>query len=246
MMRARLALLAAVAALVTASAVLYAQTIESIQRHLAPDGWTNVAQMSAYGDSVTRSWFGSLLGRAEWDLTQHDECAEMESAADMLFSEVHWLLGNNAGMWGEYYSDVALANGDTTQVAAFDRDLYENPAMGLATLLHESAHHIGYTHSGTFNAYTAESCAELKPPEEEDEPNGGGEPTPVCEEKTRWVTKTKMVWVPKWEIEWRLEWDEVDEYGNVTHVKIGTRVDNGSWKEVTTLPELETYTECSN
>ncbi len=100
----------------------------------------------------------------------------------------------------------------------------------------------------TWITKTVIDCYKEEEEEEDDEPTGNPvmPPEPVCEEKTRWVTKTKMVWVPKWEIEWRLEWDEVDEYGNVTHVRIGTRVDNGSWKEVTTLPELETYTECSN
>jgi hypothetical protein len=185
MMRARLALLLAVTALVTASAVI-AQTLQSVQQELAPDGWTDVRRMS--GDSV--GWFGGLMNRSNWNNPASD-CTAVESGANRLFSEAHWYIGDNASNWGEYYPDVTLANGDTIQIAVFDRGLWNNPAIGLETLLHEGAHHVGYTHTGAFDAYDAESCAVLKPKEEE-EPggpnNGGGDPDPEnCTETQEWV-----------------------------------------------------------
>lgn len=70
----------------------------------------------------------------------------------------------------------------------FGRAARADPGLALESMLHEAGHHHGYTHSGSFDAWDAEKCAELPPLEEEEcganaDCNGGQTPQPVCTER---------------------------------------------------------------
>ena len=214
-------------------------------------GWTDLESIP---DSVLNRWGRLVADDNAWkstssytnpltDSTWTIDCDEVRDAVDSALSEDDFYWGTHPWYQGEHTNDHTIYLAPAQH--AGDREIFE-------TVMHESMHHDGQRH-GRQGHWRQEQyiaiagCHDYAKEEEDNEPTGNPvmPPEPVCEEKTRWVTKTKMVWVPKWEIEWRLEWDEVDEYGNVTHVRVGTRVDNGSWKEVST-PKLETYTECSN
>ncbi len=221
---------------------LHAQIHEPYKEAMKDKGW-----LAPYESLHDRSWLNTLVFGDDTIWETDDDCTALKSGMGIFLSNAPMYYAQRPAedMFAETLK-VTLGD-DYEFIVAFVDDDTRPGADWLADLLHEGWHWIHEeTEEGTAAA-AAENCARLRL-EEDNEPTGNPvmPPEPVCEEKTRWVTKTKMVWVPKWEIEWRLEWDEVDEYGNVTHVKIGTRVDNGSWKEVTTLPELETYTECSN
>lgn len=151
-MTARLVVAAALAAL---PGLVSAQTVEEVLRN---DGWQGAAAMS--DDSI--GFFGGLMNRADWN-NPAPECVTVKDFTERMFSEVAWYIGKHTGHWGEYYPEVTLSNGDTIQVVAFNRDLWPLPSLALESLLHEGAHHAGFTHAGSFDAYDAESCAVLKP-----------------------------------------------------------------------------------
>lgn len=198
-MSARMLWTVAVAALLAAPGTVSAQEVIDTMK---ADGWINIEPMPP----DTMGFYGGVVNRAKFT-TPGADCDAVEVVFDEL-AKALWLSGNDSttpGRYAAYYAIRVQTSETDTTTSVIAGLVIDRPTMGLGhafalqMLLHEAAHHAGYTHTGPFNAYTAESCAVLGPPleeeEDDDEPTcgdgadcGGGDPTsdptpePVCKE----------------------------------------------------------------
>lgn len=113
-----------------------------------------------------------------------------ESAVNGKTAEIYFALPkNNDPDWmGSYWRDLS----DSTEHLVVVNDTLSRE-WKWKILQHEAAHHAGFSHSGSFNAYSAEGCATLP---DDDDDGGGGGPEDDPDDDETCITET--VWEERW------------------------------------------------